>query len=92
MVPAKKVTTRIRFKSLDESNYISSKQASTSCLLTSSLGGSNVFEDLVILVSTKIKKPRWYQFWRWHLIPKYRQEIFEAKRLFEFTYGIPNQD
>ena len=35
-----------------------------------------------IYIGPTISKPRWWQFWRWHLIKQYRRECQEAQQKF----------
>lgn len=36
-----------------------------------------------------IRPIRWWQFWRWHQIPRYRREMQEARERFYARYGRP---
>jgi len=34
-----------------------------------------------------IRVPRWYQFWRWHLITKYKRQRHQAYEEFKKDFG-----
>lgn len=39
-----------------------------------------------------ISKPKWYQFWRWHLLPRYRRELKNTYKELEEDFGpIPGK-
>ena len=40
-------------------------------------------------IGPSFRKPRWYQFWRWHLLPRYRRECREASARFHEFFGYP---
>ncbi len=43
-----------------------------------------------IIIGSKIKPIKWYQIWRYHLIPKYNKEAERCKQLFVDTFGQPD--
>jgi len=45
-----------------------------------------------IIIGPTIDKPRWWQFWRWHLIPRYRRECREAHAKFIEHFGQPTKN
>ena len=38
-------------------------------------------------IGPSIKRIKWYQFWRWHFIRKYREEQNDAYKRFLWMYG-----
>ena len=45
-----------------------------------------------IFIGPKISKPKWFQFWRWHLILRYKKECQQSIKKFDDTFGEPNND
>lgn len=88
MLTIKKIRPKITFRCTDESSY-TPFQGISSPLVIGSLKGP---EQAAIFINTTIRKPRWWQIWRWHLIPQYKQELVEAKQLLTVTFGLPESD
>lgn len=42
-----------------------------------------------VLIGPSFRKPRLWEFWRWHRYPRWRRESRGALRKFEETFGIP---
>lgn len=40
-------------------------------------------------IGTRIAPIKWWQLWRWHLIPKRKREIIAARRKFDELFGTP---
>lgn len=45
-----------------------------------------------IYIGPTIDKPKWYQFWRWHLISRYKKECKEAEKKFLEVFGRPQKN
>ena len=45
-----------------------------------------------IYIGPTIRKPKWFQFWRWHLILRYKKECQQSIKKFNDTFGEPNND
>ena len=44
-----------------------------------------------IFIGPKISKPKWFQFWRWHLILRYKRECRKASNRFDSMFGKPKK-
>ena len=42
-----------------------------------------------IFIGPTISKPKWFQFWRWHLISKYKEECYDSLKKFNNVFGEP---
>lgn len=43
-----------------------------------------------VYIGSTIRKPRWWEVWRWHLYPRWRRESRAAWRRYLEVFGAPN--
>jgi len=78
---------KIIVREMDHSEYTPKEGTNSMCgiISTCTKGPTN---KLIFLGST-IPKPRWWEIWRWYLIPRYNKESREAKKKFLEIFGKP---
>ena len=63
-------------------------------LSTAKMGvGSNLIlssespKNKLILIGLTLREIKWYEFWRWYLIPEFRRQVKQAHEDFRNTFG-----
>lgn len=77
---------KVRVEYIDVSTYVPGQSGPVTLNLPR-VGPKQMMVDLV----PSIRRIQWYQFWRWHLIPRYNRELKKNYLTFLEIFGKPNE-